>query len=455
MGKKQKAVLDEMKSKFLDGCAKNGHDTKVASKIWTDWEAFASYAFNKSHATCYSFVAFQTAYLKAHYPAEFMAATLDSQGNLDGLSFFMDECRSMGIPVLGPDINESNFKFSVNEKGEIRIGLGSLKGVGEAAVLDIVSERKENGKFVSIFDLTRRINLRSANKKTFESLANAGAFDSFGNIHRAQYFFSESGTEHNFLEKVLRYGNNVQEGKNATQGSLFGESVEDAQIPEPNVPACEPWGAMEMLSREKEVIGMFISGHPLDSFKVEMGFCSNTLKDLSEIDKLKNKDVTVAGMVTAVNHRTAKSGSAFGNFTVEDYSGTFQFTLFSEAYLKLRHFLVQGAFLFIRGKVETRWKQQDQFEFKTHSIQLLSDVRDKIIKNITLQVSLTDLSDGLINQVNEIINESPGNCNIKFTVLEPNEKISIDMLSRKYKVSPNNEFLARLKNIPKLNYLLN
>lgn len=455
MGKKQITVLQDMKSKFLAGCESNGHDTKVAEKVWTDWEAFASYAFNKSHATCYSFVAFQTAYLKAHYPAEYMAATLDSQGNIESISFFMEECRNMNIPVLGPDINESNFKFSVNQKGEIRIGLGALKGVGEAAVLDIVAERKANGIFSSIYDLVRRINLRSANKKTFESLAFAGAFDCFKNIHRAQYFYTDAGSEQIFLEKIVRYGNNVQEGKNAAQHSLFGDSVEDAQVPEPAVPVCEEWGLLEKLHREKEVIGMFISGHPLDSYKIEMGFCSNKLSDLNDLPKLRNKDVTVAGMITGVNHRVAKTGNPFGNFTLEDYSGSYQFTLFAEPYLKMKHFLVPNSFLFLNGKVETRWKTTDQFEYKIGQMQLLSDVREKKIKSITLQVSLSDLSDGFINEVNEIIVSNPGKVSVKLNVSEPNEKISIDLPSKKYKISLSNDFLKSIDGLKGLKYLLN
>lgn len=455
MGKKQITVLQDMKSKFLAGCESNGHDTKVAEKVWTDWEAFASYAFNKSHATCYSFVAFQTAYLKAHYPAEYMAATLDSQGNIESISFFMEECRNMNIPVLGPDINESNFKFSVNQKGEIRIGLGALKGVGEAAVLDIVAERKANGIFSSIYDLVRRINLRSANKKTFESLAFAGAFDCFKNIHRAQYFYTDAGSEQIFLEKIVRYGNNVQEGKNAAQHSLFGDSVEDAQVPEPAVPVCEEWGLLEKLHREKEVIGMFISGHPLDSYKIEMGFCSNKLSDLNDLPKLRNKDVTVAGMITGVNHRVAKTGNPFGNFTLEDYSGSYQFTLFAEPYLKMKHFLVPNSFLFLNGKVETRWKTTDQFEYKIGQMQLLSDVREKKIKSITLEMSLSALSDGFINEVNELILANPGNVNVKVKVNESGEKISIDMPSKKFKVNPSNEFLEKIKSKHGLEYQFN
>ncbi|MBK9479053.1 MAG: DNA polymerase III subunit alpha [Bacteroidetes bacterium] len=455
MGKKQITVLQDMKSKFLAGCESNGHDTKVAEKVWTDWEAFASYAFNKSHATCYSFVAFQTAYLKAHYPAEYMAATLDSQGNIESISFFMEECRNMNIPVLGPDINESNFKFSVNQKGEIRIGLGALKGVGEAAVLDIVAERKANGIFSSIYDLVRRINLRSANKKTFESLAFAGAFDCFKSIHRAQYFYTDAGSEQIFLEKIVRYGNNVQEGKNAAQHSLFGDSVEDAQVPEPPVPVCEEWGLLEKLHREKEVIGMFISGHPLDTYKIEMGFCSNKLSDLNDLPKLRNKDVTVAGMITGVNHRVAKTGNPFGNFTLEDYSGSYQFTLFAEPYLKMKHFLVPNSFLFLNGKVETRWKTTDQFEYKIGQMQLLSDVREKKIKSITLEMSLSALSDGFINEVNELIVANPGNVNVKVKVNESGEKISIDMPSKKFKVNPTNEFLEKIKSKHGLEYQFN
>jgi DNA polymerase-3 subunit alpha len=447
--------LQQMKGKFIEGCSKNGHDLKVAEKVWVDWEAFASYAFNKSHATCYAYVAFHTAYLKAHYPAEYMAATLDSQGNIESISFFMEECRNMNIPVLGPDINESNFKFSVNQKGEIRIGLGALKGVGEAAVLDIVAERKANGIFSSIYDLVRRINLRSANKKTFESLAFAGAFDCFKNIHRAQYFYTDAGSEQIFLEKIVRYGNNVQEGKNAAQHSLFGDSVEDAQVPEPPVPVCEEWGLLEKLHREKEVIGMFISGHPLDSYKIEMGFCSNKLSDLNDLPKLRNKDVTVAGMITGVNHRVAKTGNPFGNFTLEDYSGSYQFTLFAEPYLKMKHFLVPNSFLFLNGKVETRWKTTDQFEYKIGQMQLLSDVREKKIKSITLEMSLSALSDGFINEVNELILANPGNVNVKVKVNESGEKISIDMTSKKFKVNPSNEFLEKIKSKHGLEYQFN
>jgi DNA polymerase-3 subunit alpha len=455
MGKKQIIVLQEMKGKFLAGCEANGHDTKVAEKVWTDWESFASYAFNKSHATCYSFVAFQTAYLKAHYPAEFMAATLDSQGNIESISFFMEECRNMNLPVLGPDINESNFKFSVNKKGEIRIGLGALKGVGEAAVLEIVAERKLNGPYSTIFDLVRRVNLRSANKKTFESLALSGAFDCFKEAHRAQYFYSENGSDANFLEKIVRYGNNVQEGKNAAQGSLFGDSAEDAQIPEPNIPVCEPWGPLEKLHREKEVIGMFISGHPLDSYSVEMKFCTNTLTDLGDLAKLRNKDITLAGMVTAVNHRVSKTGNPFGNFTLEDYNGSYQFALFSESYLKLKHFLVPNSFLFLSGKADYRWKTTDQFEFKINQIQLLSEVRDKKIKNVTLQTSLNELSDEMIKEVITLLTNNPGNIPVKVNVSEANEKISIEMLSKKFKVSPNNEFLENIKNVKGLSYQFN
>ncbi|MCG3167711.1 MAG: DNA polymerase III subunit alpha [Bacteroidia bacterium] len=444
MGKKDKATLDKMKSKFIEGVKKNSLDETVCEKVWKDWEAFAQYAFNKSHSTCYAFVAFQTAYLKAHYPAEYMASVLTHNlSNIDKVTFFMEESKRMGIPVLGPDINESEYRFAVNKSGQIRFGLGAVKGVGEAAVAAIVEERKANGPFKSIFDLVRRINLRTANKKTFESLVYGGGFDSFG-LHRANYFATE-GDGNSFLEKAMRYGAASQDAKNSSQVSLFGETSE-VQIDEPTVPAMEPWGQLEQLKYEKDVIGFYISGHPLDTYHVEMGFCKNKLSELRELNSThKDKEFTFGGMVTAVNHRVGKTGNPFGNITVEDYGDSSEFMLFGEDYLKYKLYMTPGYFVYIRGKVQKSWRNPDAVEFKITSMQLLSEVRDKLIKSITINISLSDISDQFIAKLTSLLDENAkkakGTCSVKFHVVDPDANLSIDMPSRRLKVSPDNELL--------------
>ena len=457
MGKKLRDKLDEMKEQFVAGCEKNGHDKKIVEKIWKDWEAFAEYAFNKSHSTCYAFVAFQTAYLKAHYPAEFMASVLTHNlENIDKITFFIEEARRMGIAVLGPDINESDYRFAVNNKGEIRFGLGAVKGVGEAAVAAIVDERKEKGPFKNIFDLVRRINLRTANKKTFESLAYGGGFDSFG-LHRANYFATE-GDGNSFLEKAMRYGSNSQDAKNSSQVSLFGEASE-VQIAEPTVPVVEPWGALEQLKNEKDVIGFYLSGHPLDTYRVEMGFCKNTLSELREINKHKDREFTFGGMITAVNHRISKNGKPFGNFMLEDYNDSFEFVLFGEDYVKFKLYMTPGYFVFIRGKVQPRWNQSDSMEFKISTMQLLSEVREKLLKNLTITIALSEISDDFINKLSDILDEnskkSKGTCSVKFQVVDRDENLAIDLPSKKIKISPDNEFLDSISRSLNVTYKLN
>lgn len=307
MGKKIFALLQKLKPQFLDGGEKNGHPRDVLEKIWKDWEAFASYAFNKSHSTCYAYIAYQTAYLKAHYPAEYMAAVLSNNMNdIKQVTFFMEECKRMGLDVLGPDVNESYYKFAVNKEGAVRFGMGAIKGVGRAAVETIVEHRKEDGAFRSVFDLAKRIDLRASNKKAFESLAVAGGFDSFGTAHRAQYFH-QVGDGVTFLEKVVKYGSKYQENENSSQVSLFGDASE-VQIPEPEVPPCEEWGTMEKLRREKEVVGIYISGHPLDDFKTEINaFCNAGVSNVHNLEELINRELAIAGVVTDVQHRISKT----------------------------------------------------------------------------------------------------------------------------------------------------
>ena len=340
MGKKQKAVLDKMKPKFIDQAAAKGMDKVKLEKIWKDWEAFASYAFNKSHSTCYAWIAYQTAYLKAHYPAEYMAAVLSNNMNdIKSVTFFMEECKRMRLPVLGPSVNESYYKFSVNQDNAVRFGMGAIKGVGHGAVKTIVEHRKEDGHYKSIFDLAKRIDLRAANKKAFEGLANAGGFDCFENTHRAQYF-AHDGDGITFLEKAIKYGAKHQENENSAQVSLFGAASE-VQIAEPEVPPCEDWGTMEKLLREKEVVGIYISGHPLDDFKIEMKtFCNGTIAMFNDLDSILNSQISFGGVVTEVQHRISKQGKGWALFTIEDYTDSFEFRIFGEDYLKFRHFFV-------------------------------------------------------------------------------------------------------------------
>ena len=459
MGKKQKAVLDKMKDKFISGATKKGHPKDKLEKIWTDWEAFAQYAFNKSHSTCYAFVAFQTAYLKAHYPAEYMSAVLTHHlSNIDKITFFMEEARRMGIPVLSPDVNESKYQFSVNKRGEIRFGLGAVKGVGEAAVHSIVEERTKNGAFKNIFDFVKRINLRAANKKTLENLTYAGAFDSYG-LSRSTYITPDKDGI-SFLEMLSKWGTRTQETKLGSHTSLFGDST-DAQIPEPIIPTIEQWSSLEQLKFERDVIGFYLSGHPLDNYKIEIEtFCKNKVSDLQNIEKMVGKDFSFGGMISMVNHRVSKTGKPFGNFTLEDYYGSHEFVLFGEDYVKNKLHMTIGYFVNIRGKViENRWNDTVRIDFKIHSMQLLSELRDKMLKSITLNIPLRDISDNLIKHLDSLVKENTkekdGTCYLKINVMDAEDNIQLTLPSRKIRVNPDNSFLSRIQTIPNISYKLN
>ncbi|MBI4929850.1 MAG: DNA polymerase III subunit alpha [Bacteroidetes bacterium] len=459
MGKKQKSVLDKMKSKFIEGGTKNKLRLDKLEKIWTDWEAFAQYAFNKSHSTCYALVAFQTAYLKAHFPAEYMSSVLTHHlSNIDKITFFMDESRRMGIPVLGPDVNESQYQFSVNKNGQIRFGLGAVKGVGEAAVTSIVEERKKKGPYKNIFDFVKRVNLRSANKKTFESLTYAGGFDSLG-LSRSTYLAPDKDGI-SFLEMLLKWGARTQESKAGAHASLFGDSA-DAQIPDPITPIVEPWGNLEQLKHEREVIGFYLSGHPLDNYKIEMEtFCKNKLAELQNMEKLINREFSFGGMISMVNHRISKTGKPFGNFTLEDYSGQHEFVLFGEDYVKNKLHMTIGYFVHIRGKViENRWNETVRIEFKISTMQLLSDMREKMLKSITLNVPLKDISDKFIQNLESLVKantkEKDGTCYLKINVMDSEEGIQLTLPSRKVRVNPDNSFLSTIQNMPNVTYKLN
>jgi DNA polymerase-3 subunit alpha len=422
MGKKQKDVLDKMKPKFIAQAEANGHPAEKLEKIWKDWEAFAEYAFNKSHSTCYAWIAYQTAYLKANYPAEYMAAVLSNNMNdIKQVSFFMEECKRMGLEVLGPDVNESFYKFTVNDNYAVRFGIGAVKGVGANAVDTIVQNRKDES-YKSIFDLAKKIDLRAANKKAFESLALAGGFDCFENTHRAQYFHIE-GEGVTFLEKAVRYGSKFQENENSSQGDLFGDSSE-VQFTEPIVPPCEEWSTMEKLAKEKEVVGIYISGHPLDDFRFEMKyFCNSKLENLKNLENYVGKSLTFAGIVTNVQYRTAKNGKDWAMFTLEGYDESHEFRIFDEEYLKFRHFLVNNQFVYFKVMVKEGWVNRETGKKSDPRIQFtdvkqLQDVLPQFAKKLSIQMDIEDLQQNSIQQLNSIFQSNKGDNTVTFEIVE-------------------------------------
>lgn len=443
MGKKQKDVLDKMKSKFLEGAAQKSFDKKVCEKIWTDWEAFAQYAFNKSHSTCYAFVAYQTAYLKAHYPAEYMSAVLThNQGNIDKVSFFMDECRRMGVPVLPPDINESDINFSVNTNGQIRFGMSAIKGVGESAVLEIIKERKENGSFNGLFDVTRRVSLRSVNKKTFEALVYAGAMDSFG-LNRSQYFGIGKNESLNLIELAIRYGNNFNGDAVKSQATLFGDSA-DVEISEPKIPELPEWNTIEKLKKEFEVVGMYMSGHPLDDFKVEAdAFKTAVIRD---IEKYADKgDVTLVGYVSSTDTRVGKSGDKYTIFHLEDFTGSIEIGLFKNNYIKFKNYVDQtGNVLYVRGAYQSDRHDPERKRFWISDIQLLSEMREKKSMKVTLTLSLQDVNRDLLQGLSGIMEKHPGKDSIIVKVIEHTEQIDVLMRNKVGGISADKEVLNSL-----------
>ena len=434
MGKKQKDVLDKMKPKFISQAVANGHAEEKLEKIWKDWEAFAEYAFNKSHSTCYAWIAYQTAYLKANYPAEYMAAVLsNNMSDIKQVSFFMEECKRMGLQVLGPDVNESFYKFTVNENYAVRFGIGAVKGVGSGAVATIVEGRKD-GKYKSIFDLAKRIDLRAANKKAFENLALAGGFDSFGNTTRAQYFHIE-GDGVTFLEKAIRYGSKFQENENSSQVSLFGETS-DIQIAEPVVPPCEDWSTMEKLAKEKEVVGIYISGHPLDDFKFEMKyFCNSKLEALRDLVPHVNKSLSFGGIITNVQHRVAKNGKGWATFVLEGYDESYEFKIFGEEYMKSRHYLIPNSFTYLKVMVKEGWadketgkKGEPRLQFSDFKI--LQDVLGLFAKKLIIHLNINDLQPDFIHRLSAIFQENKGDHTVTFEVLE------LEKIKRQVEVAP-------------------
>ncbi len=449
MGKKIFEILNKLKPKFLDGGESNGHSREVLEKIWKDWEAFASYAFNKSHSTCYALIAYQTAYLKSHYPAEYMAAVLSNNMNdIKQVSFFMEECKRMSISVLGPDVNESYYKFTVNDKNAIRFGMGAVKGVGSGAVNSIIEGRQEK-KYNSIFDLTKNIDLRAANKKAFDSLVYAGGFDSFKGVHRAQYLH-DNGDGITFIEKALKFGSKFQENKNSAQVSLF-ENSSEVQLNEPVIPDCTNWTTLDQLRQEKEVVGIYISGHPLDDFRLPMvHFCNASLEALQNLDQLINKELRIGGIVGEVEHRVSKNGKGWARFTLEDYKDSYDFRIFGEEYLKFKHFLFENNFIHLRIIVKEGWRDRDTGKtgdprINFLSFQQLQDTLSKNAEKLTLQLDINDFDDEKVDQLKKIFKKHKGKQKLEISFFENNEKIKLTMPSENHKISINEDLISSIE----------
>ena len=449
MGKKIHALLAKLKPQFIEGGKANGHDPEKLEKIWKDWEAFASYAFNKSHSTCYAWIGYQTAYLKAHYPAEYMAAVLSNNMNdIKQVTFFMEECRRMGLNVLGPDVNESFYKFTVNDQQAIRFGMGAIKGVGRGAVETIIEHRKD-ARYTSVFDLTKRIDLRAANKKAIENLTLAGGLDSFGNYHRAQYF-NPDGDGILFLEKAIRYGAKHQENLNSSQTNLFGDDSQE-QIQEIKIPECESWGTLELLKKEKAVVGIYISAHPLDDFKREMKYFSSATFDiLSDLDPLVNRDLSFGGIINDVEHLITKTGKGWGKFTIEDFSDQYEFKIFGEDYLKFRHFILPNNFVRLRLRVVEGWRNRETGQLGPARIQfnnfeMLHDTLKTNVKKITLMFEVKQLNESKIQDLKTLMSPYKGDKGLYVDVFDTEEKIKLTLPSRKQRVEVSNELLLALE----------
>ncbi len=438
MGKKQKAVLEKMQPKFIEGATAKGHDPKVIDKVWRDWEAFAEYAFNKSHSTCYAYVAYQTGWLKAHYPSEFMAAVLSRNlNNIKEITHYMQECKRMRINVLGPDVNESFHLFSSDRSGNVRFGLAGIKGVGEAAVRSIIEERLSGGRFTDIYDFMERINLQAVNKKTLEGLAVAGALDAISGLHRSKFFAETSDGSGSFLEQLMRYGAKIQSERSNAQQSLFGAGSTEVAVQKPLSPVSFDWSQLETLNREREAIGIYLSSHPLDKYSVVIKhLCNSTLGDLGDLAGKVDSDFTVAGMVTGVQNLVSQKGKPYGRIKMEDYDGnTHEFTMFDKDYEKWRIFFYTDYFLFVRGKIQNRFGREGELEAKVTSVMQLDDVERTMLKEICISVPLETLVGALIASLDSATKDSEGGLRLAVKVADRKGGVSVRMHSRSRKVA--------------------
>ena len=437
MGKKLKDKLDALKPKFISGGQKNGHDPKVLEKIWADWEKFASYAFNKSHATCYSWVAYQTAYLKANYPSEYMAAVLSRNlSNVEQLTIYMNECKRMGISVLGPDVNESRRTFSSNAAGDVRFGLAAVKGVGEAAVDSIIAEREANGRFKDIYDLVERVNFSLVNRKCLENLAYAGAFDSIVDFPRSKFFAADARDANSmtFIEQLMRYGQRYQTEQNNAQQSLFGGGGH-VDIQRPVTPASADWSQLEKLTKEREMVGLYLSSHPLDDYKIIIDhMCKTQLSELENLEPLRGQEIAVAGMVVSVQNLMTKTGKPWGRFKLEDYNGAHEFALFGKDYENFRKYLFADYFLFVRGKVQPKPYNDQELEFKIIAMTQLAEMRDSI-KEMCVQLPVEEVTESLIRDLTDRVRESKGDTLLRLNVFDREAHVSVNLFSKSHKVT--------------------
>lgn len=458
MGKKMRDKLDHMKPQFIAGGQKNGHNPKVLEKIWTDWEKFASYAFNKSHATCYSWVAYQTAYLKANYPPEYMAAVMSrSLSNITDITKLMDECKAMGIQTLGPDVNESNLKFTVNHDGNIRFGLGAVKGVGEAAVQSIMEEREKNGPFTGLFDFVQRVNLNACNKKNMECLALAGGFDEFPELKREQYFAVNSKGEV-FLETLMRYGNRYQADQAAAVNSLFGgDNV--IEISTPEIPQGVPrWNDLERLNRERDLVGIYLSAHPLDEFAIVLEHVCNThVAELDDKAALAGREIVMGGIVTGVRRGISKNGNPYGIVKMEDYSGSAEIPFWGNDWVTYQGYLNEGTFLYIKARCQPKQWNPNELDFKVTSIELLPDVKEELVRKITIVIPLSVLNSALVTELATLTKEHPGNTELYFKVTDDADvtHMSVDLISRPVRLSVGRDLITYLKERPELGFHIN
>ena len=455
MGKKLRDKLDQMKPKFISGGQKNGHDPKVLEKIWADWEKFASYAFNKSHATCYSWVAYQTAYLKANFPAEYMAATMTRNiSNITEITKLMDESKSLGINTLGPDINESYMKFSVNPRGDIRFGLGAVKGVGESAVQSILDERSKRGPFKDIFDFVQRVNLTACNRKNIENLALAGAFDGFTGIKRED-FFVKNAKDETFVEVLVRYGGKYQLDKAEAANSLFGGDNQ-VEIATPEIVPAPSWNDLERLNKERELVGIYLSAHPLDEFAVILNYvCNVHMMDLSNLTPLQDRDLIMGGVVTDIREGQTKKGNPYGIAKVEDYTGAFEFAFFGNDWIEKKNFFVPGMFLYMKGKCQPKQWKKDEYEVKVNTIELLPEVKDQVVERLTVETSLATIDDEMIEELTALVKEHPGNVELCFRVLDEENQYVVNLLSKSVKVSVDKAIMSYLDSHPSLTTKIN
>ena len=456
MGKKKKDIVDAMKPKFIDGGVKNGHDPKILEKIWADWEKFASYAFNKSHAACYSWVAYQTAYLKANYPAEFMAAIMSRRRDqITEITKLMDECKSMGIATLGPDVNESYEKFGVNHHGEIRFGLGAIKGMGESAAQAIISEREKNGPYKTVFDFAQRVNLSNVNKKAFESLALSGGFDSFG-ISRESYFATNNKGE-TFLDMLVRYGQLYQTEKAQAQNSLFG-GFDDIEIATPVVPKNDiRWSDIERLNKERELVGIYLSAHPLDEYKIILdNLCNAKCADLADISKLNGReDILLGGIVTAVRQKFTKSGEPCGFITVEDFEGSGEIPLFGQDWGRWNGMFTEGASVYVTAKLQPRFMHSNQMEFKVQNVEYLQRVKEKAVERITISMNTDLLDNQVVADLNEIIHSNPGKTQLFFQLRDSRGINHVLLRSKTCGVDVRHTLIDYIEKVECLDYHIN